>query len=294
VQCPLNFCEKIYWSDIDKRKKIKYNPKIPLDRKENLIYNEAANSQLKNGIKLINLNQKSLYETYEKRSIDLFFGKYDEIFKEADNWENLNILDIGGASGYFAMALYEKFLKNGCNIFVVDTTKYDTWEKFNGRINFVKISANNLKQTFKENTFDLIFANRVFHHFVLESWSKTIKGMFEIMDQIKFILKNKGYLCINDHFYNGFLLDKITSFLIYTLTSCKLLLITKLCKKMGAESAGIGVCFLSEKMWYNLFSKIEFKVKYQKRGSELKLKWYKKILLCVRDITLDNVIILKK
>jgi ubiquinone/menaquinone biosynthesis C-methylase UbiE len=247
-----------------------------------------------NSIKLINSNQKILYESYEKRSIDYFFQKYDTIFTEIDCRKNVNILDIGGASGYFAMALYEKFLEKKCNIFVIDTTAYDTWQEFNDKINFVKISANNIKEIFKENTFDLIFANRVFHHFVLNSWNKTIKNMFEILDQMKFILKEDGYICINDHYYNGFLFDKITSLIIYILTSCSLSPVIKLCKKMGAESAGIGVCFLSRKMWCSLFNKIGLNDIYKKDGNKLKLKWYKRVLLCAKEITLDNVMVLKR
>jgi ubiquinone/menaquinone biosynthesis C-methylase UbiE len=119
------------------------------------------------------------------------------MFEKIKERKNIKILDIGGGSGYFAMAMYEKFYKNNCEIFVIDTTKYNTWEQNSDKIKFIENSANNLKILFESNTFDIIFANRVFHHFIQNTWEKSIEGMFGIMEQITFVLKEDGYFCID-------------------------------------------------------------------------------------------------
>jgi ubiquinone/menaquinone biosynthesis C-methylase UbiE len=247
-----------------------------------------------NSIKIINLHQKGKYEGYEEESVSGYFYRYNSVFEKFKDRQNINILDIGGASGHFAIALYKKFEKNNCKVFVVDTTRYSTWDEEESKVEFIESSADNLKKLFKENTFDIVFANLVFHHFVKSTWKKSLEGMHEIMNQIAFIMKKGGYFLVSDHFYNGFLWDKATNRIVYTLTTCSLSPIIKLCKKMGAESAGIGVCFLSEKMWYDLFSRASIEVERVHYGVELGMKWYKKLLLCRKSILLNNMIILRK
>jgi hypothetical protein len=91
------------------------------------------------------------------------------------------------------------------------------------------------------------------------------------------------------------LYDKITSKIIYALTSCKIQQVAELCRKLGAESAGTGVCFLSKKMWLNLLLKNNYKINNLTENKKpLKLKIYKKIFLCIKKITLNNIIISEK
>jgi ubiquinone/menaquinone biosynthesis C-methylase UbiE len=213
-----------------------------------------------NGIKVINEYQQQLYESYEERTRDFYLKNYSDILEKMKTRTDLKILDIGGASGHFAVGLYDYFKNNNCKIIVLDTAKYNTWGKFSDKVEFIEASADNIDTLYHKNEFDLIFANRVFHHFVRHNWKETVNGITEIAGKIYKILKPEGYFCIVDHFYNGFLYDEITSKIIYTLTICKILSIVKLCKKLGAESAGVGVCFLSKKMWINLLLKNNFKI----------------------------------
>jgi ubiquinone/menaquinone biosynthesis C-methylase UbiE len=80
-----------------------------------------------NSVRTINLHQKDKYEDYEGKSVNAYLERYSSIFEKINDRQNINILDIGGASGHFAMALYKRFEENNCRIFVIDTTRYDTW-----------------------------------------------------------------------------------------------------------------------------------------------------------------------
>lgn len=65
-------------------------------------------------------------------------------------------------------------------------------------------------------------------------------------------LSKNGKLCILDIFYDGLLIDSWPSRVIYQCTSMKNKFLIKLFRKLGARSAGSGVCFQSEKMWHHL------------------------------------------
>jgi ubiquinone/menaquinone biosynthesis C-methylase UbiE len=203
-------------------------------------------------------------------------------------------LDIGGGGGYFALSLRRYFPNRDCEIFVVDTTQYETWEKHAGQVTFVRDSAENLSELFTKETFDLVFANRVFHHFVKGSWKKSFEGMADIMKQVSYVLKKDGLFCITDHFFTGRLHHTSTSKIIYTLTSITFAPIATLFKKLGATTAGVGVCFLSKTMWFHLFSQADFIVEDLKESPYRKLKWLQRYFLLVKKHSGNNVIILKK
>jgi SAM-dependent methyltransferase len=192
------------------------------------------------------------------------------------------------------LSLHSYFSNKSCEVFIVDTTQYDTWKKHADKITFVKDSAENLSKLFSEETFDLVFANRVFHHFVKGSWEKSFRGMADIMKQVAFILKKNGLFCITDHFFNGQLHHTSTSKIIYILTSIKFKPVAALFKRLEAHTAGIGVCFLSKKMWLYLFSQAGFIIEALKESPNCNLKWYEDFFLLVKSNSEDNVIILKK
>jgi SAM-dependent methyltransferase len=192
------------------------------------------------------------------------------------------------------MSLRSCFPDKSCEIFVLDTTQYGTWTKNVDKVTFVKDSAENLGKLFSEETVDLIFANRVFHHFVKSSWRKNFSGMACIMRQAALALKKDGLLCINDYFFNGLLHHTSTSKIIYFLTSIRFSPISMLLRKLDAKTAGIGVCFLSKKMWMSLFSQSGFAIKALKESPNRRLRWYEELFLLIKNNSENNVIILKK
>jgi ubiquinone/menaquinone biosynthesis C-methylase UbiE len=248
-----------------------------------------------NSIKTINSRQKELYETYEEGSAKIYLDNYSSVLEKIKTKDEIKILDIGGASGHYAMELYNYLAEKKRKITVLDSAKYETWERYSKEIEFIEESVDNIENLFSENTFDIVFANRVFHHLVRGTWKETIDGIKKTTREIYQIVNNDGWLCITDHFYNGMMYDKSSSRIIYGLTSCPLSAVVKMCKKLGAESAGVGVCFLSRKTWITYLEDAGFKIeKINENKKELKLKLYKKILLCSKKITLDNIIICKK
>jgi ubiquinone/menaquinone biosynthesis C-methylase UbiE len=249
----------------------------------------------KKSTKIINEHQRIQYENMEKEISKGLLLEFDDILSKYKNNNSIKILDIGGASGNFALTVKEYFAGINCEVIVIDNTKFETWTEFSNKITFIETSVDNLDTVFKENMFDIIFANRVFHHFVRESWKETVCGMKSIMGKIYKTLKQDGHLCIVDHFFDGMLFDKISSKLVYTISSCTFKPILAISKRIGVESAGIGVCFLSYNMWIELLRENNFIIERLKRTDNERMKeWYKKICFLNRRNTLDNIMVCKK
>jgi len=211
----------------------------------------------------INDYQKQLYENDCKDWADRFVARYLEVLEPLKRKGKIKILDIAGGSGFCSKALHKYFSENDCEIFIVDNTRYDTWEEFgDGTIKFIEDVAENIGEIFSEGTFDLIFANHAFHHFVghKRGWRDTVSNITDIVKQVSKVLKDDGVFCVTEHCCDGFLFDAAASAIIYTLTSCKNPLLVKVLRRIESKSAGVGVCFLSRKMWMTIMDGCGFTV----------------------------------
>jgi len=250
-------------------------------------------------IRMINEHQKEYYEAMDKKMAAINLERYSELLNLYRDKKSVKIVDIGGASGYFSLALKEYFSDISCEIYCVDTTKYDSWQNNMNKITFINDSASSLSTLFERNTIDIVFANMVFHHFVKNTWNDTVNGMNSILKQIYYILKDGltgggGHLCIAEQFYNGIIYDKSTSKIIYTLTSNKIPFMTNIIKKFGAHSAGVGVCFLSKKMWVDVLTNNGFMIDCLEETIPMKVEWYKKLFLLINKYTDNNMILCHK
>jgi hypothetical protein len=152
-----------------------------------------------------------------------------------------------------------------------------------------------LDKLFEKETFDIVFAKYVFHHFIRKSWKSSIEGMKSIIKQINYILKENSYLCIVDSFYNGFLGDTSASKAIYTFTTCKIPILINIFKKLGSHSAGGGgVCFLSKKIWLDIISYGGFLIDELEEPAPTKLKWYMHVGALLKTWNHRCVMVLKK
>ena len=201
----------------------------------------------------INDHQRQLYEDYEKVTAGELLAAYQAILDGfIQSGRKIRILDVGGASGHFAMALCDYFRGQDCEITVIDTCTYATWEKFGDEITFMQGSAADIERIFAKDNFDLIFANRLFHHLVRGTWNESRKLQKDVMRQCLNVLERDGYFCMTDFFYDGMIFDESASRMIYRLTSCKNPLAVSVFRRIESKSVGVGVCMLSRKMTHGL------------------------------------------
>lgn len=245
-------------------------------------------------MKKINDHQKAIYEDYEHGSAERFLTRYSNQLANFIPKKDIQILDIGGGSGYFAYLL-KKYFNGNAEIYVIDTCEYDSWrsDALGNDVHFICDSVENVDTLFHNHKFDIVFVNRAFHHFVDSSWRKTLLNMEKHMVNIQKILKKDGFFLIMDHFYDGIIFDSAASFIIYTLTSLKNPLLIKLFKKFGAKSSGVGVCFQSEKMWIKRIKNSNLSIESIDYGNACDINPLKKICLLCKKITHDNIMIIK-
>lgn len=188
------------------------------------------------------------------------------------------MLERGG--GYFTKAVCDYLKEQGHEVtaYVLDPMRYPSWNKFQKDIVFCQESVEHVDTYFQGQMFDLIFCNKVFHHFVTDSYSGTLSMMLDCMKKLRKKLSRNGKLCILDILYDGIFLDNFPSWTIYQCTSQKNALVIKLFKRMGAQSAGNGVCFQSEKMWRRLISQSHLSINVLEKGEVFPMKFIKQVL----------------
>ncbi|MEA5557806.1 class I SAM-dependent methyltransferase [Nodularia spumigena] len=169
-------------------------------------------------------------------------NKIDKDFPQGD----FTCLDIGGGNGKFADRLLSSYPH--CRVTVLDNselllTKNHPNERKTTICESVKnLSSLNLK-------YDLVCLNWLLHHLVSDSYSATRENISQTLTDAALLLSSQGKMSIFENMYDGIIVDQLPSYLIFHLTSAKA--IKSIIKKMGANTAGVGVCFLSKNQWYS-------------------------------------------
>ena len=105
--------------------------------------------------------------------------------------------------------------------------------------------------------FDIVFINWLLHHLVANSYSKTkFNSEFALRSSRK-LLNENGHVAVFENTCDGMIIDSLSSHLIFHLTSSKLL--APITSKLGANTAGIGLCYRSKQEWLDIFSKCSLK-----------------------------------
>ena len=217
-----------------------------INNKNLYIFNKTAMNELKQ------LSADQL-ETFNTEYVNGVF--WDEIVNMLDkHFETgkFTFLDIGGGNGVFTDRILNHYplsngiiLDNAPNLIEINTQ--------HTRKTIIMDSVENLDKYLSTYNVDVVFINWVLHHLVSNTYKKT---RINIENTLKIIKNNKHikYVSIFENMYNGIIFDSLPSKLIFQITSLKL--IKHFARKMGANTAGIGVSFLSKKMWIKIFSNI--------------------------------------
>ena len=161
--------------------------------------------------------------------------------------------DIGGGMGLFTDRLLEHYPLATATL--VDNSELLLYKNAeHGRKRLHHGSATEVKYRFNPESFDLVFFNLALHHFVTDSYSKTRAIQSEAVRQGRMLMKPSGRMCVVENNFDGKIIDNFPGWLIFNLTVSKVL--APFVKKLGANTAGCGVCFLSAKEWISTFHKV--------------------------------------
>ena len=157
-----------------------------------------------------------------------------------------SFIDVGGGNGLFADKLLDTYPRaRGVVLDPADILLRQN--KPHLRKETILARAEDLDELFGKRKFDLIAFNWILHHLVLDSYDKSIELQRTVIENARRLLKPGGVISVLENLYEGAIVDVAPSRLIFELTSSKLL--EPIVRRLGANTAGCGVCFRSRKSW---------------------------------------------
>lgn len=251
--------------------------------------------EVKQQTKKINAAQEEWYKNGELQLIGKYLDCYKNVISEMSKKKKVTILDVGGGAGYFSKQLETILSENiELEIYLLDTHKYVTWDDKVSKIHFIQGDALQINKIFSEKMFDYIFCNMIFHHLLGDSFKESSQIREKCLKNIVSVLKDDGKIGIIDNYNNGLLIDSISCRIIYALTNIRNPMIVRLCKRFGSNSAGVGVCMQSRKMWQKLIKKSGLEIIEEIDSIPDKLGLVKKLCLLNKSYSEFNLMVLDK
>jgi len=200
-----------------------------------------------------------------------------EIIRRSIPRDNLVFVDVGGGNGTFLDNLLQDFPHaKGVNIdrSPLMCEKNQTNERKTVHCgDFMSWS----EQRTKENSrVDVVFFNFVLHHFVSSTHAESVAAQQAALEVASKILCDDGLIVVYEINYNGWLVDDFPGKLIHWFTSSRRL--SLFVKAMGANTAGYGVCFHSERSWKYFFSKAGLSILHQHQIVSGEFRGFKPIM----------------
>jgi SAM-dependent methyltransferase len=162
---------------------------------------------------------------------------------------SLNALDIGGGNGVFADRLLElPFIRK-----VTVLEREGTLLQRNRAHERKQLVHSSFEEFRPDERYDLIVLNWVLHHLVGDTYADSRANIAAGLQAAQRLLTPQGTILVYENMYDDWFNQNVSSFLIYQATSSKLL--APITRRLGANTAGVGVCFNSEKGWRSIFSK---------------------------------------
>ncbi len=159
--------------------------------------------------------------------------------------DDFRFIDIGGGNGKFADWVLSQYPKS-TGVVLDNSSSLLKQNIADERKRLVLGSATEL-QKYVEGKFDVVFMNFVLHHLVTNGYRKTRQLQVDVLKSASSVLADAGRISILENIYDGAIVRGLPSFLIFRLTSLRI--IAPIIRKLGASTAGVGVCFLSRKQW---------------------------------------------
>jgi len=189
-------------------------------------------------------------------------------------------LDLGGGTGRFSdllLATYES-----CLAVVADASELLlSRNQPHQRKTFLHVEASRLGDVLEPGSFDVIFAHRLLHHLVGDSYAESLASIEAVLCQCAILLKPHGRLSVIENIWNGRFADGLAGRLLYYATSSRLL--APVTGRLGANTAGTGVCYLSDRILRRTLERTGFRVHTQQTLGAFRLPWYIRYPTLLKD-----------
>lgn len=206
---------------------------------------------MEENIRLLSQHQTDDFDT-EYVNSSMFQLVEDHVNQESYKYTCPRLLDIGGGNGAYCDRFLHRYPNWRCTLVEPERSLINK-----NSYNQHKTLLNQTYQTLSNNVIcDAIQFNWVLHHFVSDSYSKSCQAQQEGLEKAFKLLAPGGSILVFENFYEGNPLVELPSLLIYEMCASKLL--ERIAGKLGANTAGVGVCFHSEQYWRKLLIEAGF------------------------------------
>ncbi|MBK6849840.1 MAG: methyltransferase domain-containing protein [Proteobacteria bacterium] len=218
---------------------------------------------------------------------------FDQDYMDAETWGYVRVnvdrdfpagefrfLDVGGGNGKFADRLLAQYPR--CSGTVLEPSELLLGKNQPDARKRLVCAAIEDAAGRIEGPFDLICLNLLLHHLVAGSYRRTQANMRTTLRLCRGWLGPRGRLSIFENIYNGRWLDSFPSRAIFHLTSSRLL--APWAGRLGANTAGVGVCFQSSRQWKHLLRDVGLRVVQYAEDSPWDPPWYQRALLQIDEI----------
>ncbi|MFV0306517.1 MAG: class I SAM-dependent methyltransferase [Desertimonas sp.] len=130
---------------------------------------------------------------------------------------------------------------------------------------------------------DVVFLNWVLHHLVVTGdYHRTRQTIVRALTDVRWRLRPGGRVSVYENLYEGPLGVNLPGRLIFGLTSMRVL--APLTGRLGANTAGVGVCFHSERAWRKIFEDAGYEVVVATPRRPWSVAWWKRLGLGVSSV----------
>lgn len=211
-------------------------------------------------------------------------GRWDTIRARIDQdfpGGEFTFLDVGGGNGNFADRLLAQYPESIGTI-IDNSEVLLARNRPNERKTIILDSVENLGQM--NRRYDIVCVHWLLHHLVSDSYTQTRQNQLSTLNTVAGLLTAHGRVSVFENIYSGWLFEHLPGLMIYHLTSAKA--IRTITRSMGANTAGVGVCFLSRKQWYSTLGRADLRILNYAEPDKwiwpLRLEW--KVFLHIRRI----------
>ena len=130
---------------------------------------------------------------------------------------------------------------------------------------------------------DVVFLNWVLHHLVVTGdYVRSRRNIVRVLGDVRWLLEPDGMVSVYENMYDGWPYHNAPSHLIFRATSTQRW--AGAMRRLGANTAGVGVCFQSEASWRRIFDEAGFEVVTFTPDEEWQMSRLKRAGLMVRSI----------
>jgi SAM-dependent methyltransferase len=182
---------------------------------------------------------------------DVVKARIDRDFPTGD----FHLLDLGGGNGAFTDAILEAYpaargtVIDNSNVLLARNRSHK-------RKTLVCESVENLDSL--QEKFDIICAHWLLHHLIGDSYAETRRNQMLTLQCLPRFLTPNGRISLFENMCNGWLIDNLPAYMTYQFTSARA--IAAITRRMGANTAGVGVCYLSKVAWFNVLENVGLEI----------------------------------